>query len=249
MAALKPEKRLQEILTQAKQAGPESVTTSLIEGLPALARIALTARIARRTQRFFPFNVKSARLAIERAIRAAEKVAGGETMTTQEDFAACYEAVLRACELERQQGDKAAAESGAVCRFTARCVYGPEIAYGENAFLANFHLQKAVGAYAQRAGNNVNEIERIHQESRMLRDDLDRLILIAEACGDGWVDPGLNDELSERNDRGWFRMLKRVGALPTEVGKNRERWEKIHQAVRRAGGHFYSPALFDTLKR
>ena len=61
---------------------------ALVEGLPALARIAFTARTARRTQRFFPFRVEPARLVIERAIRAAEKAATGQELSEEEDHAA-----------------------------------------------------------------------------------------------------------------------------------------------------------------
>ncbi len=239
------EQRLAEILAQAKRSRSGDLGIALIEGLPPLARIAFTVRIARRVQRFFPFRVQPARLLIERAIAAAEKAASGDSLSEEEDRAACDDAVLHAGELERREGDEAAATAGMAARLTARCVYGPEIAYGENAFMADFRLQSTIRHYAQVAGDAVNENERIAQELRALEKDLNTLLLIAEESREGWIDPaGGTHPGKQRNDRGWARMLKEAGVPCGGAGTNRERWERIHKAVRRAGGRFYSQDLF-----
>ena len=239
--------RLAEILVQAKQASPDAVGVALIEGLRPLARVAFTVRIARRTLGFFPFRVEAARLVIERAIRAAEKAASGEAIGAGELLAASDGAVLEACELELRHGDEGAANAGKVARLTARCVYGPEIAYGENALLAEFRLQATVSRLARAAGHAMNKTERTAQEERAVGNDLNRLLLFAEQSGDGWINPGLIRPFKERNDRGWARMLEDAGVPSGGAGKNRERWERIHQAVRRAGGPFYSQDLFGPL--
>ena len=123
-----PESRFEEILAQARKRYPDRVGVALVEGLPALARVAQTARIARRTQRFLLLRSQFAKRIMERAIRAAEKVASGEPITVEEEQAARDSVVVRTCDREKRAGSAAAAEAASVARVTARCVYGPEIA-------------------------------------------------------------------------------------------------------------------------
>jgi hypothetical protein len=240
--------RFESILTQTRQRYPERVVgVALIEGLPSLARIALTARIARRTLRFVTFQVDSAQKVVEEAVSAAEKVAGGEPISQDEDLAARDRAVVSAHQLEKRHGNRAAAQAAAVARKAARCVYGPELAYGENAFLAELDLQKTVGLACSDRGKQ--EIERaIKDELRAEAADVQRLILCAESSGEGWLDPDLGQPLDRRNDRGWERLLEAAGISPTNWGdQSRERWQRIHREVERCGGCFYPPNLFRTL--
>jgi hypothetical protein len=68
----------ESILSQARlRYAPAQVNIALIEGLPALARMAFTARLARRTLRFVTFQVASAREIVEGAIGAAKKLRAG----------------------------------------------------------------------------------------------------------------------------------------------------------------------------
>lgn len=73
------------------------------------------------------------------------------------------------------------------------------------------------------------------------------MILYAEASGEGWMDPNLGSPIEQRNDRGWGRMLKVTGIPGGMCDENREKWRRIHEAVRQAGGCFYPPSVFDPL--
>ena len=246
MSEHRQQDRWTRVLNQAERSYPDAVGIALVEGLPPLARVAFVARTARRTQRYIRFEVALAGSVIEGSIRAAEKVAGGETLTVEEDRAANDKAVLRACELEKLQGSEAAAEGGGVARMTARCVYGPEIAYGEATLLADFELQRTVARYVELAENRVNDSEgAVKAESQALEADLRRLILFAEESGEEWLDPKLNGPIHAHNDRGWAAMLEDAG-VPSNRQRtgNRERWVRIHEAVRGAGGCFYSQDVF-----
>ena len=243
-----PESRFEEILAQASKRYPDRIEVALVEGLPALARIALAARIARRTQRHFLLQSEFAKQIVERSIRAAEKAACGEPITGEEDQAARDSAVLKACDCEKREGSKAAAEAAGIARLTARCVYGPEIAYGEMYFLADFKLQAAVGEAARGRGVKADEVaQAVHGELDEVRTDMTRLILYAEASGEGWVDPELESPLDCRNDRGWKSRLEGAGIPHGSCDKNRERWLRIHEAIRQAGGCFFPPSVFDPL--
>ena len=244
------EPRFDSILAQVKlRYSSIQVGIALVEGLPALARIALTARIARRTVRFVTFQVESAREIVEGAIGAAEKASSGESMSAGEDLAAQDAAVLHACALEEVAGNEAAARAGQVARKTARCVSGPELAFGENASLAHIDLERLFTRTCRDRGMAASEIKgAIDDEMRGVYADLQRLILYAEAYGERWLDPDLAGPLDRRNDRGWTSMLETAGISRAARGsENRERWQRIHQEVRKAGGYFYPPGLFARL--
>ena len=80
----------------------------------------------------------------------------------------------------------------------------------------------------------------------MQRDQV-KLVLRADACGEGWVDPDLDGSLACRNDRGWKRVLKAAGLRKHESDRIGKKWRRIHQAIRETGGCFYPPSLFDGL--
>lgn len=243
-----PESRFEEILAQASNRYPDRIEVALVEGLPALARIALTARIARRTQRHFLLQSEFAKQIVERSIRAAEKAACGEPITGEEDRAARDSVVLKACDYEEREGGEAAAKAASIARLTARCVYGPEIAYGEMYFLADFKLQTVAGQAARSRGAQADEVaQAVHGELEGVKTDLTRLILYAETSGEGWVDPELEEPICRRNDRGWKSRLEGAGIPLGGCDENRERWLRIHIATRQAGGCFFPPSVFDPL--
>lgn len=247
MGAHNPEQRFTEIICRLRQTYPDRAGVALVEGLPPLARVAFTARIARRVQRLASFKVESAHLVVECAIRAAEKAASGEAVTPDEDLAASDQAVLQACKLEKARGDEAAGEGGTVARKTARCVYGPELAYGENALLADWDLQRAAERVARSRSSDAGCVKRaIQNEVAATEADLRTLTLFAEATGEGWRDPKLHSPLPTRDDRGWAQMLVEMGVASAAwpAGRNAEKWRRIHEAIRRDGGCFYPPGLF-----
>ncbi len=242
------ESRFDEILAQARERYPDKVDIALVEGLPPLARIALTARFARRATRFFSLQLEFTRKTVEDAIRVAEKAASGEPVNTEEEEAASDTMVLRACDSEAREGSKAAAAAANVARLTVRCVKGPEIAYGEMVLLANLRVQSSAMEAARSRGLEAGEIEQavLNEMEGMRRDEV-KLVLRADACGEGWVDPDLGGSLASRNDRGWERVLKAAAVRKRDSARIGEKWRKIHQAVRENGGCFYPPSIFDFL--
>ena len=243
-----PESRYQEIWAQVRRKYPGSAHVALVEGLPALARIALTARVARRAQRFFLLQSAFAKQVVEGAIRAAEKAAAGESITVEEDQAARDSAVLAARDCEKRDGNEAGAEGACIARPTARCVYDPEFAYGEMFFLAYADLQFTVEQSARSRGLRPDEVERtIRGEVDGVRTDVERLIICSEATGEGWVDPELGRPFDRRNDRGWENLMTSRGIPLVRCDENRERWQRIHEAIRQTGGGFYPPTVFDPL--
>lgn len=153
------EPRFEAILAEATKRYPDRVEVALVEGLSPLARIALTARTARRALRFSALRSELARRIVGGAIHAAEKAASGEPITAEEEQAARDEAVRHACACEVREGGKASANVVSVARMAARCVYGPEIAYGEMFFLADFRLQRTVAQVARSPGLEATEVE------------------------------------------------------------------------------------------
>jgi hypothetical protein len=239
--------RLAEILAQAKQSCPDCVTAALVEGLPPLARIAFTARMARRAQRFFRFRVEPARLVIDSSIRGAEKAASGEALSADEDLAAWDQAVCQACQLEKQAGDQAAAKAGQVGRRTARCVYGPEFAYGENAIHAHWDVLRTVADTSRARGLEGSRLEgAVADEDRAVLADLQKLVLFALAAGERWIDPKLNSPLMEIGDSDWKLMLEEtgIGIGRWPAGQNAERWQRIHKALRQQRRVLYPADLF-----
>ncbi len=239
--------RFDEILAQARARYPDRVDIALVEGLPPLARIALTARFARRATRFFTLQLEFARKTVEDAIRVAEKAASGEPVSAEEE-AASDTLVLRACDSEAREGSKAAADAARVARLTVRCCNGPEIAYGEMVLLANFRVQRSAREAARSHGLQAREIERavLNEMEAMQRDEV-KLVLRADTCGEGWVDPDLSGSLASRNDRGWKRVLEAAAVSQRESDGIGEKWRQIHHAVRQSGGCFYPPSIFDGL--
>lgn len=242
------ESRFDEILAQVRERYADRVDIALVEGLPPLARIALTARLARRAMRFFSLQLEFTRKTVEDAIRAAEKAASGEPVTAEEEQASSDSMVRRACDSEAREGSKVAADAATVARLTVRCVDGPEIAFGEMAFLASLRVQRAVSEAARSRGLEASEIEQavLSEVEGMQRDEV-TLVLRTDACGEGWVDPDLDGSLAGRNDRGWRRFLEAAGARKGESCGIAEKWRQIHQAVAQRGGCFYSPSVFDGL--
>lgn len=251
LAFLEPRKgevkdpRFESVLARARQRYPDSVGSALIQGLAPLARIAFTARLARRTLRWVTFQVESARNMVEGCVRAAEKAAGGLPLDPEEVFAAQDKAMLRATELEERHGNQGAAHAALVARLTARCVGGFEPAFGENVWLADYHFQRAVEQAARERGQAADQIKvTVHEELCRREADLERLILYAEATKDAWLVPNLGEPLETRNDRGWRRMLQ---SAPRGRRDGGEFWKHIHETIKDAGGSFYPPDLFEAL--
>ena len=236
---------VEEIRRQARQRDPLRSFAAKVEGLPPLARIALTTRVARRAQRLVSLQPE-AKHVLEAAIRAGEKVASGELIDAAEEQAARDEVILQAIHAEDRDGNKAAAMALTVARAIAGCLNGPEVAYGENFFLAYFHLQMVVRIAASGRGLESGEVEQaVRSELQQVEDDREKLLGHLEACGEGWIDPHL-ERVVGRNDRGWERMLT-AAAIPRGRGENREKWRRIHEAVKQAGGCFCPPTIFDQM--
>ena len=238
--------RIDRIYQLSEQRYPERVAVALIEGLPALARIALVARAARRAQQFFTVKDESARYAIELANRAAEKAASGEPITEAEVLSARDQAVLGASDAARREGLEAAREAASVSRLAANCLRCPEIAYGEMACLAGMRVPQAAGLASRVAG--IDSMKKIHEMNEALGNDLERMLLFVETSGDQWVDPEMEKPTDARNDRGWKSMLDSagIGRFGSD-GDVRQRWKCIHEAIRQTGGHFYAPTIFSPL--
>jgi hypothetical protein len=230
------------ILAEATRRYPDRAGVALIEGLAPLARIALTARVARRVLRLLPLQVDTARRTVENAVRAAEKAASGDSLTEEEDLAACDETVRQACELEAAGSGQETFAVGQVARMAARCVYGPEIAFGENAFLAGFDLHRAVEAFGRFRGLDIGHA--IGGELAALEADLRALVGFAEQSQEPWLDLDLDRIAPGQSDRGWAGMLKAHRIAFSQKRDNGLRWQKIHEAIRHAGGCFYPPELF-----
>jgi hypothetical protein len=250
--------RIDAILGRAKQlyCSPDRRDWELIEalrwGIGPLARIALNARYARRALRLVSIRVESARETLEGAVRAAERAAGGEPLSLEEDRAAHDEAVMEACRIEKTAGSEAAADAGRVARYAAGCVCDAEWRSGEHARNAHWSLEFVIRDWKDADWSPVS----LRDEHRAVEDDLHRLLLYAEDVGEPWIDPRLDQGLFQwlqRDDWGWTRMLEAEG-LPAHPpspaaspGELRDRWQRIHQAVRRRGGQFYPPNLFGPL--
>lgn len=251
LAHLEPRKgaakelRFEWVLARARQRYPDSVGMALIRGLSPLARIAFTARLARRTLRWVTFQVESARNMVEGCVRAAEKATGGLPLDPEEVLAGRDKAVLGAAELEERHGNQVAAYAAEVARLTARCVGGFELAFGENVWLADYHFQRTVERAARERGQAADQIKVTVREELCRREaDLERLILYAEAAKDGWLVPNLGEPLETRNDRGWGRILQSAPRGGRDVG---EFWKHIHETIKDAGDSFYPPDLFEVL--
>lgn len=230
------------ILAEATRRYPDRAGVALIEGLAPLARIALTARVARRVLRLLPLRVDTARRTVENAVLAAEKAASGDSLTEEEDLAARDESVCQACDLEAgRSGPGTAAVRGVAIR-AARCVYGMEIAFGENAFLAGFDLHGAVESFCRLRGTEFGRTA--ESELAAMEADLRTLVGFAEDSPEPWLDPNLDRIVDGRNDRGWAGMLKAHRIALSQRLDNGPRWQKIHEAIRHAGGCFYPPQLF-----
>jgi hypothetical protein len=241
------ESRFDEILAQVRERYPDQVGIALVEGLPPLARIALTARCARRAMRYFSLQSEFTRKTVEGAIRAAENAASGEPINAEDEQAVNDSMVLRACDSEAREGSKAGADAAMVARLTVRCVDGHELAYGEMAFLASIDVQTSVRDVARSRSLGAGEIEQaVFTEVEGMWRDLVKLVLRADACGEGWVDPALGRSLDSRNDRGWKKVLKAASLRKRESNGIGEKWRLIHQAVRQTGGCFYPPCIFDS---
>ncbi len=230
------------ILAEATRRYPDRAGVALIEGLAPLARIALTARVARRVLRLLPLQVDTARRTVENAVRAAEKAASGDSLTEEEDLAARDESVCQACDLEAGRSGPGTAAVRRVAIRAARCVYGLEIAFGENAFLAGFDLHGAVESFCRFHGTDMGHA--IGTEMAAMEADLRTLVGFAEKSQEPWLDPNLDRIASRQNDRGWAGMLKAHRIAFTQKEHNGPRWQKIHEAIRHAGGCFYPPDLF-----
>ncbi len=202
--------------------------------------------MARRVQRLCPLRVDSARNVVENAIRAAEKAVSGECLSLEEDSAACEQIVLEACELENREGDPIAADASKVARISARCVCGLELAYGENYLLSEWHLQRTIRKMAQLRQSDGSGVEQaIKEELRGVQSDTRILLLFAEGSGELWICPELDRSVGERCDRGWAHLLETAGVMSgSRGGESRERWQRIHEAIRQAAGCFYPPTLF-----
>ncbi len=230
------------ILAEATRRYPDRAGVALIEGLAPLARIALTARVARRVLRLLTLQVDTARRTVENAVRAAEKAASGDSLTEEEDLAVCDESVCEACELEAARSGREMAAVGQVARKAARCVYGPEIAFGENAFLAGFDLHRAVESSCRFHGTDMGHA--IGSEMAAMEADLRTLVGFAEKSQEPWLNPDL-DRIGDRGSgRGWGGILKAHRIAFSQKEDNGLRWQKIHEAIRHAGGCFYPPELF-----
>jgi hypothetical protein len=129
-----------------------------------------------------------------------------------------------------------------VARKAARCVYGPEIAFGENAFLAGFDLHGAVESFCQLRGTEFGRTS--ENELAAMEADLRTLVGFAEDSQEPWLDPKLGRIAPGQSDRGWAGMPKAHRIALSQKRDNGPRWQKIHEAIRHAGGCFYPPELF-----
>ena len=135
-----------------------------------------------------------------------------------------------------------------IARLIARCVSDDELFLGEICFLALANLQSTVQLGARSRGMTTDVIDQANRrELDGVRKDMDRLISYVEATGEGWLDPELGSPLDHRNDRGWEDLLRASGIPTASLGEHRERWQRIHEAIRLAGGRVYPPELFDPL--
>lgn len=232
------------ILAEAGRRYPDRVGVALIEGLAPLARIAYTARIARRVLRFFPLKIDSTRTVLEGAVRAAEKAASGDPLTEAEANAARDKSVLEVCDLESSQGGQQAATAGGVARMAARCVCGPEVTFGESALLALFDLARVVESFCRICG--VSGSAKGHAKDEMIaaQADLRKLLIFAEQSKEPWILPDLDSSFEVDQRSAWVRLLKAHNIAVAQRDGNRLRWQKIHEALRQAEGIFYPRRLF-----
>lgn len=244
-----PPRSLDEILAEAKASCPQRADVALVEGLAPLARVALTARIARRVQRLLTIKDTTARSVIDIAIRAAEKVAGGESLTQEEGLGFSEEVVLEAVRREEIVGDRITANAMHVANATVRCAYCGEFMFGENVFLAYDSFYSAIRSIARaRHEDELHAAEMIDREHKALADDLHTLIMYAESLGEGWQDPHLGKSIKLRDDRGWRLMLQYLGIAAMKYPVSHVKvWHRIHNALKAKGSCFYPKSFFDPL--
>jgi hypothetical protein len=181
---------------------------------------------------------------VENAVRAAEKAAGGDVLTEEEDLAARDDSICEACALEAARSGRETA-AGQVALKAARCVYGPQIAFGENAFLAGFDLQRAVESFSRIHG--IDMAHALGSEMGAMEADLRSMVRFAEESQEPWLNPELDRIGDGGSDHGWAGILRGHGIAPSQKRNNGPRWQKIHEAIRMAGGCFYPPQLFGPL--
>lgn len=228
--------RLDSLLEYVGQQYPDRAGVALIEGLPPLARIALTARTARRTLSHVTFRIESAKLIVESAISSAEKAASGEEFSPEENVSESRDLdVVHACQLEKSEGDSTAGAAASVARYPLRCVtFHSDLVYGECAFSTSLALQRVVQLNGRHRCLEKDEIHAaVVAELGAADADLDRMIVYAESSGEKWSDPRLMERWAGNQV---FQKLRGED--------NRERWKRIHTETKRAGGCFYSPHIF-----
>jgi hypothetical protein len=238
--------RVEHIYRRAKERYLGRVAIALIEGLHPLARIALTARVARRGQQFFNVQDEAAAVSFERVVRPAEKAASGDVMTMDEALAADDRVLLHMARMAVAEGNDPAKLAAEVARVAAKCLGCPEVAYGEMFWLAEMRVADAAGRARRSTGQeSAKRILVLPSEATGL--DLNQLLLFAEGSGDPWEDPRLDSGFFP-TARPWDRILEDAGVLREAADRNYQlRWQRIHEAVRRAGGCFYPPDLFGPL--
>jgi hypothetical protein len=210
--------------------------------MPPLSRMALTARLARRTLRLVTFRVASVESAIKMTVSAAEKASSGEEISLEEILAARDEAVLAASDLEQREGDAEAADAASVARYTVRCLSYQELLFDECAFNASFHLQRVIQLNGRKRGREEEAIRTaMLDELRAIRADFDRMISYVESSQEKCSDPELQQETA-------IRLQKRNKVFDTIRGENIfGRWKRIHAETRRACGCLYPPTIFEPL--
>lgn len=233
---------LELISEYVKDRYPHRQAVAVIEGLPPLCRIALTARLARRTLRLVTFGTASAQRVVEMAVSAAEKAASGEEISLEESLAARDEAVMAARGLEKREGDAEAADAAPVARYAVRCLSHPELVFGECVFNADMDLQAVIQRNGRNRGLDEVTIQTaVLVEERAFRTDLDRMILYVESSQERWSDPELFKETA-------IRLQKRNSVFDRIRGEDIcGRWSRIHTEIRRARGCFYPPHIFGPL--